>query len=478
MPAKVFTAIFGLLFILALGACRSAPPDTASPTPLAAATPTRVPLTPTPTVATCADLDANWGQNWPAVVETLEQLLATDQSCGAEPLLSKKYAALFSYAASLEENGQLEAAISQYQAALALDPQRQEALNALVRLQALPKPTPPACLSTVPPRPDPARAATPDRTQFITVGDGQLQLNGQPFKVRGVNYYPRQAPWQRFLAEADPAQMAAELDLIKEAGFNTLRIFLWYEPLFTCQPEDAIPNETAFAKVDALLELAAERDLKVIVTLNDLPDLTFRPLYTDYAHYDNQTSYIVRRYRHDPNILAWDVRNEGDLDYGAESKDDARFTQAEVMDWVGHVSQLIRDNDPHHLVTAGWWGDPTPTSPYVDFLSFHHWTESDQLQRRLNAYRRVAAKPLLLGEIGYDTLAASAKEQRDKEQQVGAALGRALRVVEAQKLAGWVVWTAFDFVPAAGQPENREHFFGLWRTDLSPKPALKALPLP
>lgn len=478
MPAKTFLAIFGLLFILLLGACQSSPPVTASPTPLAAATPTRVPLTPTPTVATCADLDANWGYNWPAVLETLAQLIAADQSCGAEPLLSKKYAAHFIYAVSLEENGELEPAIAQYQAALALDPQRQEALKALVRLQALPKPTPPACLSTAPARPDPAVAVTPEPGQLVTVQNGQLQLNGQPFKVRGVNYYPRQAPWQQFLTEADPAAMAAELDLIEQAGFNTLRIFLWYQPLFTCQPEDAIPNEAAFARLDALLELARERDLKLIVTLNDLPDLTFRPLYTDYAHYDNQTVYIVRRYRHDPNILAWDVRNEGDLDYGAESKDEARFTQAEVMDWVGHVSQLIRDNDPHHLVTAGWWGDPRPTGPYVDFLSFHHWTETGQLQRRLNEYRRASAKPLLLGEIGYDTLAASAKEQRDKEQQVGDTLGHALRLVEAQELAGWVIWTAFDFVPASGQLENREHFFGLWRTDLSPKPALRALPLP
>lgn len=478
MPAKIFVAIIGLLFISILGACQNSAPVTASATPLAVATPTRVPLTPTPTVATCADLDANWGQNWPAVIETLEQLLATDQSCGAEPLPSKKYAAHFSYAVSLEEKGQLKPAISQYQAALALDPQRQEALKALVRLQALPKPTPPACLSTSPARPDPAQAVTPDRSRFISVAGDQLQFNGQPFNVKGVNYYPRQAPWQRFLAEADPVQMAAELDLIKQAGFNTLRIFLWYEPLFTCQPEDAIPNEAAFAKIDALLELAAERDLKLIVTLNDLPDLTFRPLYTDFAHYDNQTVYIVRRYRHDPNILAWDVRNEGDLEYGAESKDDARFSQVEVIDWLAHISQLVRDHDPDHLVTAGWWGDPTPTAPYVDFLSFHHWTDNNRLQRRLDEYRQAAAKPLLLEEIGYDTLATSAKEQRDKEQEVGATLGRALRLVERENLAGWVVWTAFDFTPATGQPENREHFFGLWRTDLSPKPALKALPLP
>ncbi|MFN8456716.1 MAG: cellulase family glycosylhydrolase [Anaerolineae bacterium] len=270
--------------------------------------------------------------------------------------------------------------------------------------------------------------------------------------------------------------MAKELDLLKQAGFNTLRVFLWYEPLFTCQPEDAIPNEKTFTIVDKVLELARERDLKVIMTLNDLPDLIFRPLYTDLAHYDNQTRYIVRRYRNDPAILAWDVRNEGDINYGAQSKEDAKFTQAEVIDWLAHISPLVKENDPYHLVTAGWWGDPLPTAPYVDFLSFHHWDESDRLQTRLNEYRQDTTKPLVLGEIGYHTQADSTKTH--SEQAQADTLGRAIRVVEAQKLAGWIIWTAFDFVPAPGQAPNEEHFFGLWHTDLTPKPVIKALPLP
>jgi hypothetical protein len=102
-------------------------------------------------------------------------------------------------------------------------------------------------------------------------------------------------------------EVATELDLIQQAGFNTIQVFLRYEPLFTCQPENAIPNnEENFAKVDKLFELGCERDLKIIVTLNDLPDLTFRPLYSDWSHYDTQTVYLVRWYRNEPNILAWD----------------------------------------------------------------------------------------------------------------------------------------------------------------------------
>jgi tetratricopeptide (TPR) repeat protein len=351
-------------------------------------------ITPTILAYSCVDVDTNWGNNWEIVIAALEQLIANNQGCGEEPLSSKKYAAHFTYGVSLENEGDIENAIAQYQAALLIDPQRMEALRELIRLDALPEPTPAACQSISPPLPDPAPINQPDLSQFVRVEGDQLQLNGQLFKVKGVNYYPRHAPWHRFIEEADISEVTTELDLIKQAGFNTIRVFLRYEPLFTCQPENAIPTEETFAKVDKLFELARERDLKVIVTLNDLPDLTFHPLYTDWPHYDAQAVYVVRRYHNEPSILAWDLRNEGDLDYGVRPGDEPKFSQEEVMTWLAHVSKLVRENDPNHLLTAGWWGDPTITSPYVDILSFHHWFEADQLQARIDDYQQRNDKPL------------------------------------------------------------------------------------
>lgn len=454
------------MFVFWLAACTSAPAVT--PTPPPSETPVLATAT---TVASCADIDAGWGRNWPAVITALEQLLAAGQSCGPEPLTSKLYAVHYNYGAMLEDSGNHSAAIEHYQAALSLDPNRQEALAALLRLDALPPPTPAACLSTSAPNPDPAPAATPDRAVFVTHSGRQLQLHGQVFKIKGVNYYPRHAPWQRFLAEADPAGMAAELDLIRQAGFNTVRLFLWYEPLFTCEPEAAIPIEAVFAKVDTLLRLVSERHLKAIVTMDDLPDLRFRPLYTDWAHYDAQTRYIVRRYRNEPAILAWDLRNEGDIDYGVQPGNEVLFGQTEVIAWLEHISQLVRQNDPYHLLTAGWWSDPAVTSPYVDFLSFHQFdaTDPSQLQARITDYQRRTDQPLLLEEIGYHSWKDALADARDETTQARI-LGEMITATESTNISGWVVWAALDFVPAPGQPANYEHFFGLWRADLSPKP--------
>ena len=457
------------LFITS-AACALYPTTTSEP-------PTDVPTaTPSEPVVTCADIDANWGKDWNAVLAAIEQLMANDQACGEEPLTSKRYAAHFNYGTALEANNEVEAAVMQYQAALELDPNRQEALRVLARLNALPAPTPAPCLSSSAPRPDPAPNGAPDLSAFVTVSEDQFLFNGEIFKVRGVNYYPRHTPWHRFIEEFDPDEVATELDLISQAGLNTLRVFLWYEPLFTCEPETAIPNEDAFAKIDALIQMAHERDLKLIVTLNDLPDLRFRPLYTDWEHYDAQTVYIVRRYRNEAAILAWDVRNEGDIVYGAQSSDHQLFSQEEVIDWLAHTTQLVRDNDPNHLITAGWWGDPLVTSPYVDFLSFHQFDSFDvrRLQDRINEYQEGSNQPLLLQEVGYHSWAEAPAGARDEQTQAQI-LGDVVSAVEDTEIAGWVVWTAFDFVLAPGQPPNTEHFFGLWRTNLTPKPALQSI---
>jgi len=439
-------------------------PPTASP----------VPATATPMIlvtVTCADLDPLWGTDWPGFIETVDLLLATGQTCGAEPLLTKKYAALFSYGKSLEEKGQIEQAVEQFQTALLLDPERPEALRELTRLDRLPAPTPPACLSDSSPLPDPSSPEPIDTTTFVTAMENQLMWQGEPFTITGVNYYPRHAPWHRFIDEVDLVKMTEEFDLIQQAGFNTVRVFLRYQSLFTCQPEAAIPNEAAFAKIDTLFQLATERQLKLIVTLNDLPDLVFRPLYTDWAHYDNQTRYIVRRYRHETAILAWDLRNEGDIDYGAQTPDKTQATQEDVMVWLAHISDMVRAEDPHHLLTAGWWGNPLITEPYVDLLSFHHWTTGVALQQRIDEYQAITDKPLLLQEVGYTSWSATPPDVAQETAQAQQ-LAEAITVTESANISGWVVWTAFDFVPPPGAPTVTEHFFGLWRTDLSPKPGL------
>ncbi len=465
---RLIVLLTGLL-PLTLNACTSHP--VVSP---AATSSIAVELTPTSSatvplslsadqVPTCADLAAPWAANdWPKVLIILHRLQQANQKCGLETLGAKEYAAHINYATALEADDQRAEAVQQYLAALALNSRGREALSALARLKALPTlPAPPCHPGNVTPY-------TAPPGDFVTVNGRDFTLNGKPLYLRGFNYYPRHAPWEAFLTNADLAEIVQEFDLIAEAGFNSLRVALWYDPLFTCVPENAVPDAAGFAKLDGIIGLARERGLKLIVTLNDLPDLYYRPLYTDYARYDAQTAFIVSRYRNEPTILAWDLRNEPDLDYGADGRAAVASSEA-VTKWLTHLAEFVRNNDPHHLITIGWWGDATASSKLVDFFSLHHWTDALALARCIETLRAASDKPILLEEVGYPAW------DQDSEAQQAKSLQEVLDTAQRSGAAGWLIWTAFDFVPPPGQAPNQEYAFGLWRTDLTTKPALAIL---
>ena len=67
-----------------------------------------------------------------------------------------------------------------------------------------------------------------DARSFIQLRDDSFVDDNEPFVVRGINYYPAQTPWRRFLLESEMPGVRSELQLIRDAGFNALRVFLWY----------------------------------------------------------------------------------------------------------------------------------------------------------------------------------------------------------------------------------------------------------
>ncbi len=194
--------------------------------------------------------------------------------------------------------------------------------------------------------------------------------------------------------------------------------------------------------------------------------MTDYPLYDNPAHTAAQRAYIVERYRDEPGILAWDVRNEGDIDYGSNSLLNMRFGKEQVLGWLAEATAHVRALDSNHLVTAGWFTDQEATIPYVDVVSFHHWSDASDFIARVERTRAATDKPILLQEFGYST-------QR---------MGEIIHFAEEYALAGWMIWTAFDFetdrtcYPSPClSPDNAEHYFGLWRVDGTPKPAVGAI---
>lgn len=308
---------------------------------------------------------------------------------------------------------------------------------------------------------------------FVRIQGSQFAVGDAPYLVRGVNYYPVHFPWRRFLTQTDLTTVDQEFGLLQSAGLNTLRIFLWNDALFQCPGSGAVPVVDAFARLDGVLQRAAAHGFHLIVTLNDLADLTDHPLYTDPSYVEAQTRFIIERYRDEPAILAWDLRNEGDIDYGSNYVlgIGGQFSKEMVIGWLARTAALVRSLDSHHLITAGWLHDSESTVPYVDFVSFHHWTDSASARERITALQAVTDKPILVEEFGYST------QIFDLDTQ-SRTIGAVIDAVESAQAAGWLIWTAFDFPtdatcipPACPSPDNAEHHFGLWYVDYTPKPA-------
>jgi endo-1,4-beta-mannosidase len=314
---------------------------------------------------------------------------------------------------------------------------------------------------------------TPSQTQaFVQLRHDAFVIDNQPFTVHGINYYPARYPWRRFLTETDTETLRKDFALMREAGINTLRLFLWQYALFICPNDEAVPHPAHFERLDTIVHSAAEHGFRLILTLNDLPDLDQQPLYSNPLKIQNQIRFIVERYRDERAILAWDLRNEGDIDYGSHPSIQGKFTREEVLNWLGRTSMLVREIDTNHFITAGWLYHAEDTAPYVDFISFHHWTDTDELLGRLAEIRRGTDKPVLLQEFGYSV---PPDEQAQNIRQI-------IEMTRHENLLGWMIWTAFDFpldrscYPSPCQSEdNREHHFGIWYADYREKPAVDVI---
>ncbi len=462
-----------VLLSLALVACTPIPPAASGP-PLATLIPT---LDTTSPEALCAAVEALWdragsdGPVWPSIIGYLEPLAALAIDCpGQAPSADRLYTARYNQGQSLAAAGDISAAVSQFEAARALNPARPEAPAALSALGVM-TPEPLARCSDA----DVAafQASLPSyepsgASGFARVEGRFLTLNDQPFAVRGINYSPAHYVGPLFGADLPRQDTTTELELIRQAGFNTIRLALTSDAFFQCPGNGAVPISAAFGRLDAFIQQAAGRGLRLILTLTTSSGRAAGSPYREPELFAAQAAFLVERYRDEATILAWDLRSGGDRDY----RPGAGFSREEVLLWLARMAEQVRSQDGNHPVTASWEQDAEATLPYVDFVSFQHYDNAISLRQRIAALRSLTDKPVLLTAIGYSTTQMG-------ELQQGQLLLDAIQAAEYDGLAGWLVWTAFDTSPDATCADppcpvinSPEQHFGLWRADYQPKAAL------
>ncbi len=414
----------------------------------------------------CESVADHWGRDWERVVEGLDLLYQQSASCEDEQATTNRlYTAYLAYGTQFEQQGNNDRASELYTIALVYNANGQEAINRLNRLRN-PDETSTTCDIEVPE----INNYVPSEGEFIIIDGRNLLLGDEIFNVYGVNYYPRNTPFHRFLTKTELDVVDAELDILVRSGINTLRIYIRPSDLFDCDGQSAIPLNERLDRLDSILQIIADKNMHIIAVLNQ--DSPFEPatFYANPTQLIEQMRFIVERYQDEPAIIAWDIRENGDMDYLSGNVDpEAVFT------WITDTIFTLKQIDQNHFFTASWENEPEVLAPLVDVVSFQNFGEYQDLRQTIANLRDATTKPILLTGIGYSTFNLDETAQRNL-------LFQAFEEVANNEVAGWIVYMAFDYptfatciepnCPGEVSAVNR---FGLWNTSYFPKLAVDAV---
>ncbi|MEP3837634.1 MAG: glycoside hydrolase family 2 TIM barrel-domain containing protein [Algibacter sp.] len=212
--------------------------------------------------------------------------------------------------------------------------------------------------------------------------------NTDSLNIKGINYYPQATPWHMFGDAFSKDTISRDFKIIKDAGLNAVRLFVQYEDF-----GKASVDYKKLEKLKRTLDTAEEHHLKVVLTLFDF--------YGDYSVLNwtlNQrhAETIINSIKNHKALLAWDIKNEPNLDFESRGK-------GLVIAWLENMIELVKSLDDEHPVTIGW-SNPESASilkDKVDFISFHYYEDLNDFDQTITKMKtEIPNKPLVLQEFG------------------------------------------------------------------------------
>ncbi len=278
---------------------------------------------------------------------------------------------------------------------------------------------------------------TPSSSPRVSVGGKFFRLGEKKFYAKGVAYgpFPPNAAGQPF---ASPEQTARDFAQIHDLGANLVRVY--------------------HAPTKGFLDLALEHELKVLVDIPWNKHLCF----LDTPQRRQEARDAVRRAvtscgRH-PALFAFSVANEIPPDI-------VRWSGARaVAEFIDGLIEDAKQLDPDCLFTFTNYPPTEFLRPQsVDFVCFNVYLHQEPAFKSYLARLQLLAdsKPLLLGELGIDSL-------REGEERKCEMLAWQIEAAFRGGLAGTVVFSFTDEWWRGGQPvEDWE--MGLTTRDRRPK---------
>ncbi|ALJ06487.1 glycosyl hydrolase family 5 [Pseudalgibacter alginicilyticus] len=250
--------------------------------------------------------------------------------------------------------------------------------------------------------------------------------------IKGINYYPKANPWNMFGDAFSIDTISKDFKIIKNAGLNSVRIFVQYEDF-----GKANVSPKKLKKLKQTLDLADKHHLKVVLTLFDF--------YGDYSIINwtlnhRHAEKIVTTFKNHNALIAWDVKNEPNLDFESRGKET-------VIAWLDNMIDLVKSVDTIHPVTIGWSNAKSASilKDKVDIVSFHYYEDLQKLDEAIQTLKtEIPNKPLVLQEFGlssysglWNPFGTSNKDQANYHK-------KAQEVIAANNLQ-FMSWTLYDF---------------------------------
>ena len=297
------------------------------------------------------------------------------------------------------------------------------------------------------------------------IKEDKIYINDVNFKIKGINYYPKDSPWDMFGDNFNTKIIQKDFEIIKNAGLNTVRIFVPYEDF----GKENVKSEK-LSKLVQVMDLAQDNQLKVVVTLFDF--------YGNYAVEDwtfthRHVEKITNRLKNHSALLMWDLKNEPDLDFKSRNK-------TTVIAWLKEISRQVKAVDSVHPITIGWSsiGEAKNLKDIVDVVSFHYYEDIEDFNEKYKLLGDIS-KPRVLQEFGmssYQGLWAPFGNSEDDQADYHKSFQR---LIDSNQL-NFMSWTLYDFdkVPTkvVGKlpwRKNKQKCFGFINQKGNKKPSFK-----
>ncbi len=282
-----------------------------------------------------------------------------------------------------------------------------------------------------------------DLAHFVSIRENKFSLNNAPFYPVAINYivslrsdmkefWPCQSPayntkikYRYAAKDSCLMQLKADMDLIKELGFNSVRIVgIGEESIDDNQTGELSVHADMLNHQDTSIEFSNEEnyikyfnalgELLGVVNKAGLKAVLLTRMSLDVKSTEDHLRKLAIHFKNDTTIMAYDLFNEPL--YFDEVERDKKDVYKIVKRW----KNMMNASAPNQLVTIGLSGirevfEWDPGMLDVDFISLHPYEyEPEQVRNEIYWYGHYIKKPWIIGEtaIPADNDSISYEEQK------------------------------------------------------------------